>query len=142
MFVRKGAHNPAQRRYVRRFVPGMLGYVGLLLVSTWAIRAYHPEGALLFLLALLPALPLVAVIGVMGLYLVEERDEFIRNRLIVAMIGGLGILLALTTIWGFLEDREVVPHFPTFLSFPIWCGCFGLFQCFLSLRDRLAGGGE
>jgi hypothetical protein len=130
--------NPAQRRYVARFFTSMFLYVAFFLSSTWAIRELHPEGAGLFLLALLPAVPLLVVIGVMGLYLVEERDEFIRTRLVTAMMGGIGVLLAVLTVWGFLEDREVVAHFPTFLAFPLWCGAFGLVQCGLNLRERLS----
>ncbi|HWK35131.1 hypothetical protein [Sphingomonas sp.] len=135
------SNNPAQRRYIRRFVPAMVGYVVVLFGSTWVERVYHPEGAALFLLSLLPALPLLAVLVVMGLYLAEERDEFIRNRLITAMIAGIGITLAVTTVWGFLEGSEMVPHFPTFLAFPLWCGSFGVVQCALNLRDRMGGGG-
>lgn len=135
--------NPAQRRYVARFLPAMLAYVAVLMACTWATKAYHAKGGLLFLLSLLPALPLLAVIAVMGLYLAEEQDEFIRTRLVTAMIGGIGILLAITTVWGFLEQGGVIAHFPTFLAFPIWCASFGLAQCAISLRDRLAArGGE
>jgi hypothetical protein len=130
--------NPAQRRYLRRFFPAMFGYVVLLMLSTWAIRTQQPTGGVLFLLSLLPSLPLVAAIGIMGAYLVEERDEFIRARLVSAMLGGLGVMLAITTVWGFLENGGAVPHFPTFLTFPIWCGCFGLWQCVASFRDRRA----
>lgn len=131
--------NPAQRRYLRRFLPAMTGYVVLLFGSTWVVREYAPTGPALFLLALLPALPLLAALGIMGLYLIEEQDEFIRNRLVAAMIGGLGIQLAVLTAWGFLEDRQVLPHFPTYLAFPLWCGAFGLVQCARSLVDRRAG---
>lgn len=129
-------HNPAQRQYLRRFFPAMGAYVALLFASTWVIRAHTPTGLSLFLLSLLPSLPLVAAIAVMGLYLTEERDEFIRSRLVTAMLGGLGILLAITTVWGFLENGGAVPHFPTYLTFPIWCGCFGAWQCVTGLRDR------
>lgn len=134
--------NPAQRRYVARFVPAMLAYVIVLFACTWANRAYQPEGAALYVLSVLPSLPLLAVLVVMGLYLREERDEFIRNRLVTAMIGGIGITLAITSVWGFLEEGAHVAHFPTFLAFPIWCGAFGFVQCLTSLRDRMAGGGD
>jgi len=135
-------HNPAQRRYLRRFFPAMTAYVVVLFACTWAIRHYHPQGAALFLLSLLPALPILAVIAVMGLYLTEEQDEFVRHRLVTSMIAGLGIMLAFATVWGFLENGGVVPHLEAFLAFPIWCGCFGLVQCFLNLRDRMSGGGQ
>jgi hypothetical protein len=133
-------HNAAQKRYLRRFFPAMFSYVVLLMVSTWAIKHQAPGGAALFLLSLLPSLPLVAAIGVMGAYLIEERDEFIRAQLVTAMIGGLGIMLAVTTVWGFLENGGAVAHFPTYLTFPLWCGSFGLWQCLTKLRDRAAGG--
>ncbi|MET0307862.1 MAG: hypothetical protein ABW023_04065 [Sphingomonas sp.] len=132
--------NPAQRRYIRRFVPAMTAYVVVLFACTWVANSYDPHGAALVLLSLLPALPLLAVIAVMGLYLAEETDEFIRSRLVTAMIVGIGITLAITTVWGFLEMGGVVPHFATFLAFPIWCGSFGLVQCILGLRDRLSAG--
>jgi hypothetical protein len=135
-------HNPAQRRYLRRFFPAMTAYVVILFACTWVAKHHDPHGAALFLLSLLPALPLLAVIAVMGMYLAEETDEFIRNRLVVSMIGGIGITLAITTVWGFLENGGVVPHFATFLAFPLWCGSFGVTQCALNLRDRLSGGGQ
>jgi hypothetical protein len=135
-------YNPAQRRYVRRFLPAMGAYVAILFGCTWAAKAYAPQGTALFLLSLLPALPLLVAIGVMGLYLREETDEFIRDRLVTAMIGGMGITLAVTTVWGFLENGGVVPHFATFLAFPLWCASFGIVQCLLNLRDRLSGGGQ
>lgn len=137
--TRREKLNPAQRRYLRRFFPAMGTYAVVLFGCTWLIRDLHPQGALLALLSLLPALPIVAAIVVMGAYLVEERDEFIRSRLVTAMVGGLGVMLAITTVWGFLENGGAVAHFPTFLTFPVWCGCFGLWQCVTGLRDRLAG---
>lgn len=140
-FTECARHNHAQRRYLKRFMPAMGAYVVILLACTWAIKAYAPTGPALFLLSLLPSLPLVVAIGVMGLYLIEERDEFIRSRLVTAMMGGLGIMLVITTVWGFLENGGAVGHFPTFLTFPVWCGCFGLWQCAMGLRDRLAGDG-
>lgn len=133
--------NAAQRRYLRRFFPAMTMYVLVLFACTAMIRDLKPQGALLALLSVAPALPIVAAILVMGAYLIEERDEFIRTRLATAMLGGLGVMLVITTVWGFLENGGAVGHFPTFLTFPVWCGCFGLWQCAMGLRDRLAGDG-
>lgn len=133
--------NPAQRRYIWRFSATMGAYAVVLFFSTWAAATWHAKGALLVLLSVLPAVPLLGVILVMGLYLTEERDEFIRNRLVTSMIGGLGLLLAVTTVWGFLEMGEVVRHFPTFLTFPAWCAGMGIVQCLLNLRDRVTGAG-
>lgn len=142
MFKANQCMNPAQRRYVRRFMPTMAMYVVTLFACVWGINRAEPQGVLLVLLSVLPSLPILGVIVVMGLYLSEERDEFIRARLVTAMVGGIGITLAVTSVWGFLENSGVVPHFMTMLAFPLWCGSFGLVQCAMSLRDRLTGGGE
>ena len=137
--VREQRRNPAQRRYIRRFMVLMGGYVVLLMAVTAYLRDHHPTGAPLILLSVLPALPLLGTIGVIAMYIAEEKDEFIRHRLVTAMLGGIGILLAITTVWGFLELHDAVPHFPTFLGFPLFCGAFGLTQCALNVRDRLTG---
>ncbi len=142
MFNLNQRHNPAQKRYIRRFMPVMALYVVTLFACVWWMRHAEPQGALLVLLSVLPSVPILAVIVVMGMYLAEERDEFIRSRLVTAMIGGIGILLAVTSVWGFLENGGVVPHFETMLAFPLWCGSFGLVQCAMGLRDRMTGGGE
>ena len=127
----------AGRRYLRRFAPAMAGYVVILFATTYAIKVWHPAGAALVALSALPALPLIAVIAVMGLYLLEEGDEFIRHRLVTAMLMGLGGLLVVTTMWGFLENGGAAVHFPTFMAFPLWCALFGLAQCAMNIRDRV-----
>ena len=129
--------NPAQRHYIRRFIPMMLGYVALLFAANSLMEAWHPHGPVL---AVLPALPLIGVIVVMGLYLIEEKGEFLRQRLVIAMLGGLGGLLAVATIWGFLQLFHVVVPAPLFLAFPTWCALFGLTTGVLSLLDRRGRG--
>ena len=129
--------NPAQRRYLGRFFPAIACYVVVLFAATWLIRTQHPAGWLLVALAAAPALPILAVIGVMCLYLLEEQDEFLRQRLATSMLVGLGLLLAVLTVWGFLANGGVAAQPPAFLAFPFWCAGFGLAQCAMSMRDRL-----
>lgn len=136
------ASTPAARRYVRRFIPSMIAYVAILFAVTWAIRAYDPSGVALVALSILPALPIIGVIAVMGLYLVEERDEYLRQRLMTAMVAATGILLALATAWGFMENENVVPHVPAFYAFIIWCAALGLCQCVIAMRDRSGAASE
>ena len=131
--------SPAAKRYLRRFIPAMIAYVVLLFGATWAIKNWQPEGALLVALAILPALPIIGVIAVIGLYLVEETDEYQRQRIVLAMFVGLAVMLSLATAWGFLEEADVVPHLPAYWAFVIWCGAWGVAQCGLGLRERLAG---
>ena len=127
----------AGRRYLRRFVPTMAAYVVALFFATWAIKHWHPSGVLLIALSILPALPIIGVLGVIGLYLVEENDEYLRGRIVQAMLVGLGFMLAIATAWGFLEEGGVVPHAPAYWAFILWCGGWGIAQCLQGLRDRI-----
>jgi|EndMetStandDraft_6_1072998.scaffolds.fasta_scaffold97136_2 hypothetical protein len=124
----------AGRRYLRRFFPAMTGYVVVLFASLAVIRAYHPDGPVLWLLGVAPAIPLLGVIAAMGLYLMEETDEFLRTVLVQSLLWGIGITMAFCTAWGFLENVGVVPHFPLYLIFPVFCGAFGLAQPFVKRR--------
>ncbi|MBC7668594.1 MAG: hypothetical protein H7236_09125 [Gemmatimonadaceae bacterium] len=124
----------AAKRYIARFAPAMTAYVGVLFASIWWIRHHDPHGVLLWLLAIAPALPVIAVIAIMGLYLIEEQDEFVRSTLVQAMLWGLGVTLAGCTAWGFLENVELVPHLPLYLVFPVFCGAMGVAQPFVRRR--------
>jgi hypothetical protein len=112
----------------------MIGYVAVLFGSLWVIKTYHPNGALLWLLGVAPAIPVIGVIAAMGLYIMEETDEFLRLVLVQSMLWGIGVTLALCTAWGFLENVGVVPHFPLYLVFAVFCGAFGLAQPFVRRR--------
>ncbi|MET3710739.1 hypothetical protein ABIC65_001419 [Sphingomonas trueperi] len=131
-----GTMNAAQRRYMWRFLPAMGVYSVVLVACKVAAQAWHPDGTLLFVLALAPALPLLAAIAAIGLYLIEEKDEYLRSRNAIAAIGGLGILLAFTTVWGFLEEGGVVGRFPLWGAFPLWAAGLGLCQGLVYRRDR------
>ncbi len=128
--------SPAARRYMKRFIPSMLLYVVVLTASLVAIGQFRPQGPLLWALAVAPALPILAVIVVMGLFLVEETDELPRLVMAQSMLWGIGITLAVATVWGFLENADLVPHLSSFLMFPLFCGAMGLAQPFIWRRYR------
>ena len=128
--------SPAAKRYIARFIPAMASYVVVLFTSIWWIRHHDPHGVLLWLLAIAPALPVIAVIAIMGLYLIEEQDEFVRSTLVQAMLWGLGVTLAGCTAWGFLENVELVSHMPLYSVFPIFCATFGVAQPLVRRRYR------
>jgi hypothetical protein len=114
--------NPATRRYLIRFVSTIAAYAVALLFADWCIHRLHPTGALLYGLATLPAVPIIGVIVVVGLYLAEEKDEFQRNLLIQSMLWGLGAILSLTSVWGFLQLYAHVHPFQPYMTFPLfWC---------------------
>lgn len=128
--------SPAARRYMKRFIPSMLLYVLVLAASLVAIGQFRPQGPLLWALAVAPALPILAVIVVMGLFLVEETDELPRLVMAQSMLWGIGITLAVATVWGFLENADLVPHLSSFLMFPLFCGAMGIAQPFVWRRYR------
>jgi len=125
---------PATRNYLRRFGLAMTIYVVVVMGSLRLVDAYHPKGPLLWLLGVAPAIPIMGVIAAMGLYLMEETDEFLRTVLVQSLLWGIGITMGLGTAWGFLENVEAVPHFPLYLIFPVFCGAFGLAQPFVRRR--------
>jgi hypothetical protein len=128
----------AARNYVRRLVPTMLVYVAILFAVRWFAERWQPQGALQVLLAVIPALPIVGVVVIMGLYLAEERDEYLKQRTALAMLIGTGFTLAVASVWGFLEDDGLVPHVPAYWVFMLWCLGMGLAQCGIAIRDRSA----
>jgi hypothetical protein len=136
MFCGSKTTSPAAKRYIARFFPAMAAYVGVLFASIWWIRRHAPHGPLLWVLAIAPALPIIAVIAIMGLYLIEEQDEFVRSTLVQAMLWGLGATLAGCTAWGFLENVDLVPHMPLYGVFPIFCAAMGLAQPIVRWRYR------
>jgi hypothetical protein len=108
------------RRYQLRQVGCMAAYVVTLPLVIRAFQSGQPAGLLKYLLAVLPALPLVGITLAIGLYLVEETDEFRRLKTTLIVLGGFGITLVVTTVWGFLESFAGVAHTPLWSVFIIF----------------------
>jgi len=133
-----GHLSAAVARYTLRFLFATFGYVlGLGIAVTIANRVELSQGES-FLIALLPVIPVLGMIWTMARYLIEEEDEFLRHRAIMASLFGLGAVLTLGTFWGFLETFEVVPHVWAWWVFPVWAMGMGLGQCWMGLADRRA----
>jgi hypothetical protein len=127
---------PAARRYTIRFFTAMAAYVIALFSVAWYVPRFHPTGALVYSLAVMPAIPILAVIVVVGLYLAEEKDEFQRTVLVQSMLWSIGLTLATTTVWGFLEAFANVIHFQPYLAFPLFWFFVGVSTPFLKMRYR------
>jgi hypothetical protein len=129
-------NNPAQRRFFVRFAVAMLLYAALLIPTVLVFVHFRPNGLLAYGLAILPALPILGMLVVVGLYLAEEKDEFIRNMQIQALLGGIGGTLALVSVWGFMENFAKVPRLDLFLVYPIFWGFVGLSTAVVWLMNR------
>ena len=126
----------AGRRYMARFVPSMIGYVVAIMAAVWLIDRDMVAGWTLYAVAIAPAVFILGVIWAMGMYLVEETDEYIRMRLVRAMMVATGITLAIASVWGFLEQFADVAHVPAYYGFVIWCGSMGLAQLGFKVAGR------
>jgi hypothetical protein len=57
-------------------------------VAALTFKLGHPHGVLAYAVAVLPALPIAGALVGTGMYLGEEKDEFQRNSLVQALLGG------------------------------------------------------
>jgi len=116
----------ANRAYMRRFIPIMVLYVVVLFGVAWLRDHIKPAGPLAVALAILPALPLLGVVWALGRLLVEETDEYLRSLIVRQFMVATGFMLCVTTIWGFLDAFDQVPHVPMYWAFVIWCVGLGI----------------
>jgi hypothetical protein len=128
--------NPAVRRYTFRFIAVMLLYAAFLILAVWVFKHYHPTGGVAYLLAVLPSLPIIGGLAVVGIYLTEEKDEFQRTVLVQSMLWGIGATLAVTSVWGFLENFVPVWHFDLYLVFPLFWFFVGVISPLLKAKYK------
>jgi hypothetical protein len=126
----------AAKRYAQRFTAAMMLYVAVLMGVLYAFIGLRVTGPLAYALAAAPALPLIMAIAVIGLYLREETDEFQRAVMVEAALWATGGMLAITTVWGFLETFGLVIHLPSWLAFVVWSVLFGPGQIIARMRYR------
>jgi hypothetical protein len=126
----------ARRRYNRRVI--WLTALYAVLVIGWALtmKATHPPAPVRYVMALVSAAPAVGTIIALGLYLAEEPDEFRRKLLAEAMLWGVGAIMVLTTVWGFVEMFADGPHLLLALIFPIFMVAQAIAYAWLQRRYR------
>lgn len=130
----------AAKRYTRNIALVSTVYVALVAANTAVTHLLDPPAAVMGAMAVLTALPIVGMLALLGIYLREETDEFVRDRIIYSMLIAIGILLSASSIIGMLQFEKLVGDVPVFLAFPLWCGIWGIAQSWLSWRDKRAGG--
>jgi hypothetical protein len=113
------------RRYAVRLGVSMTLYVVSLLAGVYLVRHQLVTGPILWPLALLPGLGIVGAFYAIGMLIVETTDEFVRMLLVRQVLYASGIAMSLASIWGFLENFELVPHIPAFYWAIAWFVGFG-----------------
>jgi hypothetical protein len=107
------------------------------LVTALSFRLGHPGVVFGYPLAVLPALPIIFALVCTGTYLAEETDEFQRSLLIQSLLGGIGVTLAATTVWGYLEHFvHATPHFDAIYVYPMFWFATALSYPVVRLRYR------
>ena len=113
----------AMRRYMMRLMPAALLYVVVFSLAGEFYRTAKPSGWIVWVLAVASAIPLLFVIRAILLLISEETDEFQRMLQVKAFILTTGLMLAICTVWGFLEIFSLVPPVPLWSVVPIWAVC-------------------
>lgn len=128
--------NLAQRRYTFRMLLSAGFSILFALAAKLTIRLGHLPHGVTYLVAVLPAFPIIAALVFTGLYLAEETDEFQRQLLIESILGGMGITLAGTTVWGNLEGMASAPHLDSIWIYPIFWIATALSMPLVRMRYR------
>lgn len=130
-----GCTSSASRRYARRMMAGAFLYAVTLLGAVWLSKIGSYPTPVYLLIAVAPSFPVIAMIWAMAQLLVEEKDEYLRSRHVHHALVATGVTLSLATVWGFLEQFNVVPHVAAYWVFPAWAMSLGLSQCWSAVRS-------
>lgn len=129
----------AMKAYQRGIIWTMSVYVVTILGVALTVKHHHPTGLVAYALAVLPAIPIMGMLAVMGIYLRDEKDEFLRWMTIQALLWATGTMLALTTVVGFLQSFAEMKAPPTYFVFVLYWIVFGVAQGVLQGRNRQGG---
>jgi hypothetical protein len=123
------AHSSAGKRYNWRVVWLSLLYSAFLIGAVYGFKHHLISGPLAYVAAVLPAFPIIGIFGAIGRYLVEEQDEYIRMLMVRQTLWASGFALSVATVWGFLENFDLVEHVDAYSVAIVWFGGLGLGAC-------------
>jgi len=129
---------PVHRRYLREFIPAMLGYVLLILGSVYWLRFGQPPANWRPVIALLPVLPIILVMRAM-VRVIRDSDELERRIeleavAISALLVGTGFFSA-----GLLAGAKVIVLDGDAVAvwvLPALCAIYGIAKCWAVRRYR------
>ncbi|MDQ1229484.1 hypothetical protein [Sphingomonas sp. SORGH_AS_0879] len=123
------ALSSATRRYQRRVILLAILYAALLFSAVYLLNRHMVGGAAAYLIGVLPALPVIGFFVAIGLYMTEERDEYLRMLLVRQSLIATGLSMTGATLWGFLEGFDLLPHLVGYAWPILWFGGLGLGSC-------------
>lgn len=119
----------AIRRYNKRVVILSLAYAVVLIGAVYGFKHHLVAGVFAWPVAILPALPIVGIFAAIGLYLVEETDEYVRALTVRQTLWASGFALSIATVWGFLESFDMVGHVEAWWVSVLWFAGLGIGTC-------------
>lgn len=114
----------AWKRYNWRVIWLSLLYAFFLIAAVYGFKHQLVPSPIKYLVAVLPALPIIGLFAAIGRYLVEEQDEYVRMLMVRQTLWASGFTLSIATIWGFLDNFELVGHVDGYWVAVVWF--FGL----------------
>lgn len=125
------------RAYNTRVIWLSLLYALFLIGAVYGFKHHLLSGIAAYVAAILPALPIIGIFAAIGRYLVEEQDEYVRMLMVRQTLWASGFALSVATVWGFLENFELVGHVDAYYIVILWFGGLGLGACInrLTLGD-------
>lgn len=130
---------PAARRYVTRLSVSMGAYMVTLIGGAHLFNNGMVSGPLLWLLALLPGLSLVGAFYAIGMFIIEQKDEFLRMLLVRQSLFATAFALSVASVWGFLQEFGLVPNVELYYVAILWFFGLGLGAGFNKLTLGSAG---
>ena len=127
------------RTYNYRVILLSLLYALFLIGAVYAFKHHLLNGVAAYVAAILPALPIIGIFAAMGRYLVEEQDEYVRMLMVRQTLWASGFALSVATVWGFLENFDLVGHVDSYYIVILWFGGLGLGSCINRLMLGDAG---
>ncbi len=114
-----------QRAYLKRMGLAMGCYMIAIIAGVYLVSRNLVDGPIVWMLALLPGLSIVGAFYAIGRLILETKDEFIRMLIVRQSLIATGFALSVATVWGFLENFELVRHVDSYWIAILWF--FGFF---------------
>lgn len=118
-----------KKEYLIRIAACMAVYTFLLTSTKIIMRDYEIHNWIKIILAILTSMPVGATFLALMDY-IKKSDEYIRSLMAETIINSTGLLLFITTAWGFLELYANFPHLETYWAFILFWAIIGIVGAF------------
>ena len=128
---------PLTKRYMREFIPAMVGYMLALPVSILLLLMVDMPTALQVVVAMLPVVPMVGVMRAMLRHMLRQ-DEMQQRIELQAVAITCAVIGVATFSLGFLQNVRLLPS-PAWLMLwvlPLMIGTYGLVRALITRRYR------